>query len=60
MTEGDRMRQMSNKELAREIFRWHDILFGTEFRFAEDIERFLNKQVEPRNIHDDALAELWD
>ena len=46
MTNGDKIRQMNDEELAKEIFRWHEVLFGTEFRFAEDIERFLEKEVE--------------
>ena len=36
---------MNNKELAEEIWRWHDVLFGTEFRFSSDIEDFLNEKV---------------
>ena len=59
MNEGDKIRQMSNAELAREIFRWHDILFGNEFRFAEDVERFLNQKVTPRNIREDVMDELF-
>lgn len=60
MNNGDRMRQMSNKELAEEIFRWHEVLFGTEFRFASDIENFLNKEVKPTNIHEAVFDELFN
>ena len=55
MNNGDRIRQMNNKELAQEIWRWHEVLFGTEFRFAEDIERYLNEKTEPRNIYEAAM-----
>lgn len=46
MTNGDKMRQMNNSELADEIWRWHEVLFGTEFRSPNDIERFLNQKIE--------------
>lgn len=59
MNEGDRIRQMSNAELAREIFRWHEILFGTEFRFPSDVERFLNQKVTPSNIREEVMDELF-
>lgn len=60
MNYGDRIRQMDNKELAEEIFRWHELLFGNEFRFPCDIERFLNTRMEPQNIHEAALDELFN
>ena len=59
MNNGDRMRQMTNAELAQEIWRWHEILFGTEFRFVDDIERFLNKDTKPRGIKEDVMDELF-
>ena len=59
MNNGDRIRQMNNKELAQEIFRWHEVLFGTEFRFVEDIERYLNEKTEPRNICEEVVNELF-
>ena len=60
MNNGDRIRQMNNKELAKEIFRWHEILFGTEFRFPSDIEIFLNKETTSKNIHEAVLNELFN
>ena len=60
MNNGDRIRQMNNKELAEEIFRWHEVLFGTEFRFAEDIERYLNEKTEPRGNYEAAMNELFN
>ena len=60
MTNGDRIRQMNNKELAEEIMRWHGVLFGTEFRFAEDIERYLNERMEPKNIYEAVMDELFN
>ena len=59
MNEGDRIRQMSNAELAAEIMRWHEVLFGNEFRFAGDIENYLNKNVEPKNIKEAVIDELF-
>lgn len=58
MNNGDRIRLKNNKELAEEIFKWHEILFGTEFIFSSDIEAFLDKEVEPRNIHEAAFDEI--
>lgn len=52
MNNGDKMRQMNNKELAEEIWRWHDVLFGTEFRFSSDIEDFLNEKVKEAELSD--------
>lgn len=46
MNRGDQIRQMNNAELSNEIMRWHEILFGNEFRFAEDIEHFLDQELE--------------
>ena len=60
MNNGDRIRQMNNKELAQEIWRWNEVLFGTEFRFVEGIESYLNKKIEPRNIYEAAMDELFN
>ena len=60
MNNGDRIRQMNNKELAKEIMRWHGVLFGTEFRFTEDIERYLNENTEPRSNYEAAMNELFN
>ena len=57
MNNGDRIRQMNNKELAKEIMRWHEVLFGTEFRFAEDIEKYLNKKYD---VPQSTLPEIAD
>lgn len=60
MNNGDRIRQMNNKELAEEIWRWHEELFGTRFRFISDIESYLNKETKPRNIYEAAMDELFN
>lgn len=60
MNNGDRIRQMNNKGLAKEIMRWHEVLFGTEFRFVEDIERYLNEESKPRNIAEAVMDELFN
>ena len=59
MNNGDRIRMMNNKELAEEIWNWHEKLFDSKFRFVSDIENYLNKETEPRNIYEDAMNELF-
>lgn len=45
-TNADRIRNMSDEELAKEIWRWHGVLFGTEYRFSSDIEKWLQSESE--------------
>lgn len=60
MNNGDRIRQMNNAELAQEIWNWHEELFGTRFRFVDDIENYLNQKTKPRNIMEAAIDELFN
>ena len=59
MNNGDRIRQMNNKELAKEIWKWHEELFSNRFRFVSDIEDYLNKETKPKNIYEDVMDELF-
>jgi len=59
MNNGDRIRNMSNAQLAQEIWDWHKKLFGTGFRSVKDIENYLNQKTEPRDIREAVLNELF-
>ena len=48
MNNGDRIRQMNNKELAEEIWKWHEELMDGRYRFVNDIEHYLNKETKPK------------
>ena len=59
MNNGDRIRMMNNTELAKEIWDWHEKLFSSRFRFVSDIENYLNKEVKPKNVYEEAMNELF-
>jgi len=46
MNNGDKIRIMNNRELAEEIWKWHEELFNTKYRFIADIENYLNQETE--------------
>ena len=59
MNNGDRIRQMNNKELAEELWRWNKELMDGHYRFVNDIEHYLNKETKPKNIYEAAMDELF-